>query len=131
MIKTTFKEFEIKATYKGDKKATWSDNNFNNHMVKITNTDTKMSTSFEFWASIMNPEIIKESEVLEAFSCFISDAMSGENDYNEFCSEFGYEEDSRQARSTWRACQRANNKLKRIYDKDIYDLANELQEVTL
>ena len=129
MIKTTFKEFEIKATLKGDKKATWSDNNFNNHMVKITNTETKMSTSFEFWASIAKPEITEEAEVLNAFECFISDAISGENDYKEFCWELGYEEDSRKARSTWRACQRACNKLKRIYDKDIYDLANELQEV--
>ncbi|MBK5239781.1 hypothetical protein [Clostridium sp.] len=129
-IKTTFKEFEIKATLKGDKKATWSENNFNNHMVKVTNTENKTSTSFEYWASISSPKITEKSEILDAFTCFIGDAMSGEYDYKEFCNEFCYEEDSRQARSTWRGCQRANNKLKKIYDKDIYELSDELREVT-
>ena len=128
-MKAIFKEFEVKATFKGDKKATWMDNNFNNHMVKITNTETKTSTSFEFWGSIVNPELSTEYDVLNAFNCFVSDAIAGHDDFKEFCGNMGYDEDSRQARSTWRACQRAYNKLKRIYNKDIYDLSNELQEV--
>ena len=127
--KAIFKNFEVKATYKGDKKAIWSDDNFNNHMVKVTNTDTKQSITFEFWASIMNPELNTEEEILEAFYSFVNDALSGIETFENFCSELGYNTDSRKARSVWRACQRANNKIKKIYDDDIYNLASELQEI--
>ena len=129
MHKITFKNFEIKATYKGNKKAEWSKENFNNHMVKVTNRDTQQSITFEFWASISNPKLKTEYDILNAFYCFVSDAIAGSYTFEEFCSEFGYNNDSRQAEKIYKKCKKQLEKLKKIYDGDIYELANKLQEV--
>lgn len=130
-MKTTFKNFLINSTFKGDKVAPWSDKqqNYNNHTITVTNTDTKQKISFEFWGSIMKPEVKTEDELLYAFYCFVSDAVSGNYSFNEFCGEFGYDEDSRKAEKTWKACKKSLEKLNKIYNGDVYDLANELQEI--
>jgi hypothetical protein len=127
-MKATFKNFTVNANYKGDKEAGFINGNYNNHLVTVTNTETKQRCTFEFWASIAKPELTTEYDVLNAFYCFVSDAISGMMDFEEFCSEFGYDNDSRTAERTWKACIRAMRKLQRIYDGDIYDLSNELSE---
>jgi hypothetical protein len=127
--KAIYKNFEIKASYKGDKKADGNNDNFNNHMVKVTNTGTKQSVTFEFWASIAHPELNTEYDILNAFYCFVSDAVSGSYNFKDFCSEFGYDTDSRNAEKIHRKCKKQLEKLQKIYDGDIYELANELQEV--
>jgi hypothetical protein len=125
----TFKNFEIKASYKGNKKADWNDNNFNNHMVKVTNTEIQQSITFEFWASIANPELTKEYDILNAFYCFVSDAVGADGTFENFCSEFGYDSDSRAAEKIYKKCIKQLEKLKKIYDGDIYNLVNELSEI--
>lgn len=127
--KATFKNFEIKASYKGTKKADWSSDNFNNHMITVTNTETGEKARFEFWASIANPILNKEYDILNAFYCFVSDAVSGSESFEEFCSNFGYDSDSRAAEKIYRKCKKQLEKLQKIYDGNIYDLANELSEV--
>jgi len=127
--KATFKNFEIKASYKGTKKADWSSDNFNNHMITIKNIETEQKITFEFWASIAHPVLCREYDILNAFYCFVSDAVSGEYSFSEFCSDLGYDEDSRTAEKIYRKCKKQLEKLHKIYDGDIYDLSNELQEV--
>ena len=128
-LETTYKGLNIKATFKGDKKADWTGaENWNNHLVTVRNNETKTACAFDFWASIANPDIETETELLHAFRCFVDDAISGEYDFAEFCGEFCFDEDSRKAYKTWKACQRANEKLSKIYDGDIYDLANALRD---
>lgn len=129
MYKTSYKHFEIKASYKGTKKAEWSSDNFNNHMITVTNTETQQKITFEFWASIAHPELTTDYDVLNAFYCLVSDAISGEMSFDDFCSEFGYNNDSRTSEKIHRKCKKQLEKLKKIYDGDIYDLCNELQEV--
>lgn len=36
--------------------------------------------------------------------CLCSDSRAGEMHFHDFCSEFGYDEDSRKAETIWRAC---------------------------
>lgn len=127
--KAQFKNFRITATFKGDKKASWNNlNNWNNHIVTVYNTETKKRTSFDFWASLNKPQITESVEALEAFDCFVSDAIAGEMDFIEFCEEFGYSSRLRETEKTWKACVDAHKRLIRISDIDIYDLANELRE---
>lgn len=77
----------------------------------------------------MNPEIRSPKEVVEAFQCFVSDATSGLQGFEEFCSELGYDTDSRAAERTHKACQLAAKKLGRIYQGDLYELHNDLIEL--
>lgn len=128
MYIANFKQFKVKASYKGTKKADWSSDNFNNHMVTVTNTETEQKCTFEFWAT-KNPEIQTETEILEAFKCFIDDAINATYDFNNFCLELGYDNDSRTAEKIYKKCKKQLDKLNKIYDGDIWDLANELQEV--
>jgi len=129
MNKAIFKQFEIKASYKGTKKAEWSSNNFNNHMITITNTETNEKITFEFWASIAKPELTEEYDILNAFYCFVSDAVGATETFENFCSNFGYDTDSRTAEKIYRKCKKQLEKLQKIYNSDIYELANELQEI--
>lgn len=128
MYRAKYKNYIITATYTGEKSAPWSDNNYNHHKVTIRNTTTGKKTSFDFWASIMHPVLDSEYDVLNAFYCFVSDAISGLDSFEDFCSNFGYDTDSRKAEKTWKACKRAAAKFQRISADDIYNLANELSE---
>ena len=131
-MKTIYKNFKLTSTYIGDK--LWNaDNkmqNYNNHRITVTNTSIHKRTSFEFWGSIINPEIKKEQELLFAFYCFLSDGLSSLYGFDEFCSEFGYNNDSIKAYKTFKACEKSLHKLERIgiNEGTIYDLMNDLQE---
>jgi len=128
-VSTTYKNFTVTAIFKGDKDAGWDNlNNSNNYKVTVRNTETGQKATFDFWASIANPEL-EGGDVLNCLHCFVSDAISGQESFSEFCSELGYDTDSRQARKTWKACQKSAEKLDSIYDGDIYDLVNELSEI--
>ena len=120
----------VSAIYKGDKKADWegTTQNWNNHRVTVTTDNGKCS--FEFWASIAKPKIESESDLLGALSCFVSDAMSGKDSFEDFCSELGYDSDSRKAYKIFKACERSYVKFERIIgDVDPYDFANEVNEL--
>lgn len=124
-----FNDFRITATYKGDKAAKWSGGeNWNNHWVSVVNTKTGKRTSFAFWASIMNPYLSSRYDVLNAFRCFVDDAICGDMSFHDFCFEFSYSEDSRSAEKTWKDCKKSRQKLHQIYDGDIYELFNALDD---
>ena len=116
----------ITAVYKGDRPAMWDDHNYNHHIVYVTSPTGK--TSFDFWESIAKGRTETREDVLSALSCFLSDAMAGGMSFAEFCSEFGYDEDSRKAYRTWIACRKANEKAERVIS-DTYALANKLSEM--
>lgn len=130
-MKITFKNFEVIATYTGSKPAPWGDRmseNWNHHIITVKNTENGQHTGFDFWASIARPELSNEYDILNAFRCFVDDALSGDMSFSEFCNEFGHDDDSRTAERTWKACKRSTVKLHRIYDGDLYELINSLEE---
>ena len=48
----------------------------------------------------------------DVLSCLVNDAISGEMSFNDFCSEFGYDMDSRSAKKTWRNCVKMAPKMR-------------------
>ena len=127
--KATFKGITITATYTGSKPAPWNgDANWNHHKIRVYYKGRRLE--FDFWASLAKPEVRSPREVLDAFECFLSDAISGNQDFEEFCSEFEYDTDSRKAEKTWKACKSSYSKFKRVFGDsfDIYKLANQVQE---
>lgn len=132
MCKAKFKNIRVYAVYVGDEAAPFMPNNYNNHRVSVYNTDTHKRTSFKFWASMMSPELRTRYDVLNALHCFVSDAVSGLDSFNDFCGNFGYETDSRTAYKTWKACQRSADKALRVLGvsrSELYDFLNELSEI--
>lgn len=67
-----------------------------------------------------------EPTVANVLSCLMSDASSGESgSFEAFCSEFGYDTDSRRAEATYRACQESAEAMRRMLgvDFDVVALA--------
>ena len=119
----------INSEYLGNKAATWGDKkspSYHNNSVKVTHN--KKSFSFEFWGSMMNPEISNGQENVFAFYCALSDGLGVKNSFEDFCSEFGYDSDSRNAERIYKVCEKTLKKLERVFDCDLYDLINEIQE---
>lgn len=66
-------------------------------------TISRGSKSYEFWYS--QGEAHKEKpEFLESFSSLLQDAHGYQDDFSEWCAEYGYDDDSRKAYAIWEAC---------------------------
>lgn len=126
-----FRNWKVFASYTGSKPADWGNDmpqNWDHHNVTVINKINGKRTRFDFWASIAKPELRTKYDVFNAFYCFVSDAIAGNMDFADFCAEVGYDEDSRRAEKTWKACKRSAAKLNRIYDGDLYELLDSLED---
>jgi hypothetical protein len=133
-LKTNFREFTIGADFKGEKVSPWDKNNFNHYVVKVKNNDNNKKTSFDFWVGdrLGKNYFNSDYELLNAFYTFCSDGLSSLDGFENFCSEFGYDTDSRRAEKTFKACKRLANKFFNLtgYSADMfYDLVNDLSEI--
>ena len=132
-MKTEYKGFTISDNWAQKKVSGWSGPcpaGMNQHHIITVKFGDKL-TKFDFWGSRVHPEIETDADLLDAFSCFVSDAIAGVDDFSMFCGEFGYDEyeDAGKVLKIWKACQRAKEKLMRIYPGDLWDLANELDKM--
>lgn len=99
----------------------------NKFQVRVVNTDTHAGVKFDFYGSYT--DCTKDVTVLDAeglkgaLECFLLDAMSGEYSFADFCSEYGYDQDSRAAKKTHKSCVKAAEKFRKL-DVDIYELSN-------
>ena len=112
---TTFKGLTIRARYTGSKKAAWAGGpeNWNHHKVTVSNG--RAWCSFDFWASIADPEIQSRRDLINALGCFLMDAQIGRDfsSADEVMAEFGYENE-RDARRVLKACEKSWEKARRV-----------------
>lgn len=66
----------------------------------------------------MGPGCTDEPDTEGTLDCLLSDSQAGEQSFEEFCSEFGYDEDSRKAERTWVACQKVAKNMRRLFGDD-------------
>jgi len=71
--------------------------------------------SFDYWQGI---GISHDPRVDDVLDSLLSDAQAGEQTFEDFCADFGYDSDSRKAEKIWRACQRVAKNMKRLLGKD-------------
>lgn len=64
----------------------------------------------------------KEPEVADVLDCLASDASGIENSpsFEDWCSEYGYDTDSRKAEKTFKACEHQSKRLKKLLGEDLY-----------
>ena len=134
-MKTTYKNLVITAKLKESGVYFPNSTNslrHNKFTVSVKNVDLKKQVRFDFYDSSKNfTEGIKglsNEDLLNAFYCFVQDAIAGELSQDEFCNEFGY--DYFDGRKIHRLCQKTAEKIEKIVIEDIYDFANDLQEAT-
>jgi hypothetical protein len=116
---------KYKATSKkiGIDSPAWDKTGLHYH-YKITVRVGKKSTAFDFWGSSNDTEKQQESSVKDALYSWASDALAGRDTFENFCSEFGYSTDSREAERTYNACVKAYKAATRLgfIDDDLYKL---------
>ena len=85
------------------------------HPYKVTLTYQRRRLTVPFF---MGPALTREPTAETVLDCLLSDASAGEMTFEEFCSEFGYDTDSRKAEATYRACVRSRAGVLRLLGPD-------------
>ena len=75
----------------------------------------------------MGPAHLGEPVAMEVLYCLLVDAQALDLSFDEWCSDFGYDTDSRRALATYKACRHAGEKLHRFLGDDIADVAKALE----
>ena len=102
------------------------------YAVTVRSDSTGARRRFTFHASTADYDAGRRGlggkDLLYAFRCFVEDAAAGEQPFSDFCSDFGYDTDSRTAERIWKGCRAAGGKLADLFhtDTDPVDLLDEL-----
>lgn len=124
--------YEFLETVKGfpfDKK----DTSYHNHFRIILTTESGR-TAHDFYGSANDCEkgkkTMDDEDLSSALWCIVDDALYGTMSFEEFCSELGYDEDSRSAEKTHVAYVKTLEELESIgiAGDDLYTIVNDLQE---
>ena len=98
------------------------------YKYRFTVTTEAGRAGFDFFGSVADWRANKQTtDAKFAVYCFLSDALAAENSFEDFCSEFGYDTDSRKAEKSYKACEKSAEKALRIFS-DLYQAANFFQE---
>ena len=123
-MKTNYKHYQITSVYKGTKNWNMNINNYNNHMIYITNKETNKRCAFEYWSSISEGEIETEESLIFALFCFINDSIQALDSLVYFIDEFGYE--YKEGKKAYSQCCKSLEKYNRVFTEDIEDILNDL-----
>lgn len=129
-LTTTYKNFELRAILTQKKNVTWKDEQDRTHchyVIRVKNTDTKLLCTFDYWTSLIKPEINSDKEILQAFGCFLDDCLVATDTLENFISHNDFKT-NKEASRAYAICARSLKKINRLYDNSLADLANELQE---
>lgn len=77
----------------------------------------------------MGPALTNEPDEETVMPCLATDYYSGDMSFEEFCAEFGNDEDSRKAEQTWKACQRNKKNMDRVFGSDIASILEKYQDM--
>ena len=72
---------------------------------------------FDYWDSIHNRENGIEADAYSVLGCLSSDAYCPAS-FDEFCDEYGYDNDSRKALATFKRCRKLAEKLMAFFTED-------------
>lgn len=89
------------------------------YVVKVHSDATGASVRFDYHDSIARHDEgidqLDRENLLYAFRAFTSDADAGSRSFSEFCGDFGYDEDSREAERIHKACKTLAQKFDRLF----------------
>ena len=114
---------EVKEAFKTDEdlKDDWR-KNANKYQVKISYFDKFYVTDY-----YMGSALTREPDKKDILYSMLMDNVS-DMDFDEFCCEFGYDNDSIKALKIYEECQRETKALHNMFDSDEIDMLRELLE---
>lgn len=93
------------------------------YTVKLTYKGRSLTTPF-FTGKAWN----REPNAADVLSSLVSDTSAGEMTFEEYCSDFGLDRDSRKAFATWKACVQVAGKMRRFLGEDFDAVAEAARE---
>lgn len=106
-----------------------SDDMYHNQF-RITVQKDKVRRTFNYYGSQHDYEQGKieldRTDLKDCLYSFFSDALAGMQNFEDFCSEFGYNTDSRKAEKIYKLCQKSTQKALDLglIENDLVDLVN-------
>ena len=100
----------------------------NKYHVTIKTENSERTIDFYDSHANWESEITELTDLQNVLYCFISDAVAGDMSFDEFCSEFGYD-DIDTAEEVYRACQEQRERFDDLCDEDLHDMINALNEL--
>jgi hypothetical protein len=123
-VSATLLENGVPAPWAGAK------NNTYHNKFKLSVSTAAGRTSFTFYGSMFDYQNgvteLDAAALRSALQCFFSDASSASGSFTDFCSEIGYNEDSRAAYKIYTACRKSAAKVARLTSTDVYALIEAL-----
>ncbi len=102
-----------------------------NYWVTLRNSDTGKTTGFDFWGSIADKEKIAHGAWRgtkpTAYDILTSIHPTSADTFEDFCADFGYEEDSREAEATYKECRALDTKIATVLTAQALEEINEIQ----
>ena len=89
---------------------------------------------FSYWTSYndwRNAKVnLDESDYKNALNCILSDSYAAQGSFKDFCSEFGYSDDSIKALKIYKECKRTAVRLNKLFSGlELFSIQNELEEM--
>lgn len=94
-----------------------------NH-YRVTIKTLKGQYTFDFWGSANDCQQGRDPSEYDVLACL---EYNTPESFEEFCSEYGYDTDSRKAEKTWKACLRQSKALRRIFTESAIELLQEIR----
>ena len=112
---------EVKEVFKTDEdlKDNWR-KNANKYQVKISYFDKFYVTDY-----YMGSALTRKPSKKDVLYSFIADDVTGMN-FEEFCSEFGYDNDSKKALRIFKACKEQTENFYRLFNEEERKILSEL-----
>jgi hypothetical protein len=85
----------------------------NQYRVTLTGNG-RGKLSFDFWGSIRDRELGEDPTPYDVLACVSADIYCPDS-FPEFCSDYGYDEDSRRAFATWERCNEFGRELREFF----------------
>ena len=119
----------FKAAYGGQKCPLWCDKGCqhgDHYRVTLKRVASRKSISFDFWGSINDQRQGKAPTAYDVLACISSDYYTPET-FADFCSEYGYDPDSRKAEQTFKAADKFARRLREFFSEEEAQALSEIQ----
>jgi len=111
---------KMRITLSDSKPANWEPSG---HHYRVTLSGAHRRMTFDFWGSAHDAETGEDPSPYDVLACISSDAYCPDT-FQDFCEEYGYEEDSIKALQTFQRCERFSKRLNEFFTREeIEDLA--------
>lgn len=101
----------------------WESKGDHNH-YRVTIKTSLGRYSFDFWGSINDAREGKDPTEYDVIACL---EWNTPESFEDFCAEYGYEEDSRKAENIWKDCRKMTKRLNAIFTESQIEILSEIR----